>query len=103
MILLLIACARCRKHLTLRLIGHGSCAGGLPTQHEVVRISPLGSHMPLRILGTDLPSPVRSPPAQDLFSGPKGAAEVDVNLDYMAGCQRGHSSRLTIPVSPPFR
>jgi hypothetical protein len=80
-------------------------------QHEVVRVNPLTSHTPLaRSFGNgDLPSPVNSPgnpnptPTLELLPYPKGAVEVDVNVDYRAGCQRAHTSRLSIPVLPPFR
>ena len=81
-------------------------AGQMNVQHEIVRVTPLMSHIPLRTLATsDLPSPVKSPTktATDIIVGPKGAAEIDVNINYTAGCQRGHISRLSLPVSPPFR
>ena len=75
--------------------------------HEVVRVIPLMSHLPLKQLPTmDLPSsPVRSPTTAtaDRMTGPKGMAELDVNISYTAGCQRGHISRLGIPVLTPFR
>lgn len=32
-----------------------------------------------------------------------GCTEMNVNVEYMAGCQRSHAARLAIPVTPPFR
>eukprot|EP00884_Botryococcus_braunii_P020550 jgi/Botrbrau1/7179/Bobra.0300s0009.1 len=36
-------------------------------------------------------------------SRPSGHADLDVSLEYVAGCRRCHTSRLTLPVLPPFR
>lgn len=82
-------------------------AGEVKVHHDVVRVTPLMSHISLRALvaGTDLPSPVKSPSraATEIVGGPRGAVELDVNVNYVAGCQRGHISRLSLPVLPPFR
>jgi hypothetical protein len=32
-----------------------------------------------------------------------GVAELDVNVEYDAGCARSHAARLAVPVMPPFR
>ena len=32
-----------------------------------------------------------------------GRLELDVSVEYAAGCQRSHAARLTVPVLPPFR
>ena len=69
-------------------------------------MTPWGSQTPLRTPGKELPgSPSRSPSghANDLMPWPRGAVELDVHLDYRAGCQRGHSTRISVPVAPPFR
>ncbi len=68
-------------------------------------MSPLISHAPLKILTPEVGSPVKSPTTAtaEIVSGPRGAAELDVNVNYTAGCQRGHISRLSIPVHQPFR
>lgn len=34
---------------------------------------------------------------------PSGHADLDVSLEYVAGCRRCHTSRLSLPVLPPFR
>ena len=46
------------------------------------------------------------PPTGDANTGSAAAAgllQVDVSVEYMAGCQRSHAARLAVPVSLPFR
>lgn len=73
------------------------CAGDLPTHVQSVRVASPSEH-------------TFGPPRQPVQPGaPKQAAdisdctEVDVNVEYLSGCQRSHAARLAIPVNPPFR
>lgn len=73
-------------------------AGALPLQHETVRVSPIGSRGSTR--GDD-PGFFISP--RSAVSPRPGSVDVQVNLEYMQGCQRAHTAWLNIPVTAPFR
>lgn len=92
--------AACDSAMLMSLIG---VAGPWVTHREVVRVSPISSHTPLRPQPADLPTPVTSPLVPNPVAGPHSSADVDVDVEYTCGCPRGHTSRLSIPVLPPFR
>ena len=43
------------------------------------------------------------PPMGDASTGVGSLLQIDVNVEYVAGCQRSHAARLAVPVSPTFR
>lgn len=73
-------------------------AGCLPFQHETVRVSPLGSRGGTRGEDAGLLFSPRSAVTQRI-----GRVDLQVNLEYMQGCQRAHAAWLTVPVTAPFR
>ena len=75
-------------------------AGVLPLQHETVRVTSMSSRGYGRV-GADDVGAFSSPRAA--CTQPSGSADVQVNLEYLQGCQRAHAAWLTIPITPPFR
>lgn len=73
------------------------CAGDLPTHVQSVRVASQSEHSfgPSR-------QPMQ-PGAPMLAADISDCTEVDVNVEYLSGCQRSHAARLAIPVNPPFR
>jgi hypothetical protein len=47
--------------------------------------------------------PPKQPGAAVQAADVSACAEVDVNVEYVAGCQRSHAARLAVPIVPPFR
>ncbi|KAA6429143.1 MAG: peroxiredoxin 6 [Trebouxia sp. A1-2] len=74
--------------------------GSLPIQHETVRVIPMSSRGYGRT-GADEIAAFSSPRAA--CTQPSSNVDVQVNLEYLHGCQRAHAAWLTIPVTPPFR
>lgn len=70
----------------------------LPSQHETVRVSPLGSRGGSRGEDSGLLFSPRSAVSQR-----SGSVDLQVNLEYLQGCQRTHTAQLSVPIAPPFR
>ena len=76
-----------------------------------MRVGSFASLVPLKALQsvTDIASPITSPlrsPDGEAFQKKgqvKGLAQVEVNIEYEAGCPRGSSSCLNLPVLPALR
>lgn len=73
-------------------------AGSLPPHHETVRVSPVGSRVGTRGDDTGLLFSPRS-----AVNRRPGSVDLQVNLEYMQGCQRAHTAWLNVPVTAPFR
>ncbi|BDA42992.1 hypothetical protein COCOBI_03-8860 [Coccomyxa sp. Obi] len=72
-------------------------AGDLPTHVQSVRVASPSEH------SFGPPRQPMQPGAPMLTADISDCSEVDVNVEYLSGCQRSHAARLAIPVNPPFR
>lgn len=76
-------------------------AGLLPVQHDTVRVTPTSSRGFGRVVGGDEVGAFSSPRA--VCPQPSGAVNVQINVEYLEGCQRAHAAWLPIPITPAFR
>ena len=75
----------------------GVCAGELPAQVETVWLLVYSDQSSSSKQQTQSMSP------SDAAASACGRVDLDVNVEYVAGCKRSHAARLSIHVSPPFR
>ncbi|KAK9858891.1 hypothetical protein WJX84_005283, partial [Apatococcus fuscideae] len=92
--------------------------GHIPLRHETVRVTSFSSAPPMKRPFASLeslrrPGPPGTPgipstphnpasPHPPSYQ-PRPCVNIDVSLSYMAGCPRSHVSRLSVPLTSPFR